>query len=81
MRFFLPFLASAVICATRLYPVYPQSIAHTFRHHAGVGCVSLAFAARQVLRTKLRLWSSLPRQSRTESTAMVTISKPAMAHW
>jgi len=31
-------------------------------------------------RTKLRLWSSLPRQSRTASTAMVTISKPAIAH-
>jgi hypothetical protein len=76
------FLVFAVKSATqRLYPVSPQSIAHASCHHGGVGCVSLAFAASQVLRTKLRLWSSLPRQSRTESTAMVTISKPAMAHW
>jgi hypothetical protein len=29
--------ASTVICATwRLYPLWPQSIAHTFRHHGGV---------------------------------------------
>src|SRR5258708_1946868 len=32
-----PRLASAVTCATwRLYPLWPQSIAHTSRHHGGV---------------------------------------------
>src|SRR5229473_1827552 len=33
--------ASSIICATwRLYPLWPQSIAHTSRHHGGV-CTSL----------------------------------------
>jgi hypothetical protein len=32
-----PSFASAVICATwRLYPLWPQSIAHTSRHYGGV---------------------------------------------
>src|SRR5216683_3191449 len=32
-----PSFAPAVICATwRLYPLWPHSIAHTSRHHAGV---------------------------------------------
>src|SRR6266446_7327152 len=32
-----PRLASVVTCATwRLYPLWPQSIAHTSRHHGGV---------------------------------------------
>src|SRR5258708_31494889 len=76
LRFFPHLLVSAVICATqRLYPLWTHSVAHTSCHHGSVGC-----RRRQVLRTKLRLWSSLPRQSRTESTAIVTISKPAMAH-
>ena len=33
-----------------------------------------------VLRTKLRLCDSEPRQSRAASVRMVTTSKPAMAH-
>jgi hypothetical protein len=45
-----------VICATqRLYPLWLHSIAHPSCHHGGVECVSLAFTAPQVLRTKLRL--------------------------
>src|SRR5712692_6915386 len=32
-----PLFAFAIICATwRLYPLWPQSIAHTSRHHRGV---------------------------------------------
>ena len=32
-----PLITSAVICATwRLYPLWPQPIAHTSRHHGGV---------------------------------------------
>jgi hypothetical protein len=31
--------------------------------------------------TKLRLWFSFPCHNSTASTAMVTISNPAMAHW
>jgi hypothetical protein len=32
-------------------------------------------------RTKLRLWFSLPHHSKMASAAMVTTSKPAIAHW
>src|SRR5258708_5407870 len=37
LRTSAPPFASAVTCATwRLYPLWPQSIAHTSRHHGGV---------------------------------------------
>jgi hypothetical protein len=37
--------ASAVICATwRLYPLWPQSIAHTSRHHGGVLPTRISFS-------------------------------------
>src|SRR5713226_1774749 len=39
--------ASAIICATwRLYPLWPQSIAHTSRHHGGVPTRFRSFCLR-----------------------------------
>src|SRR5712692_5915195 len=46
-----PLFAVAIICATwHLYPLWPQSIAHTSRHHGGVRvCVATRLDAAPIL--------------------------------
>ncbi len=50
-----PSFASAVICTTwRLYPLWPQWIAHTSRHHGGVGAPPFSVSSVSLWRTCFR---------------------------
>jgi hypothetical protein len=64
----VPSFASVVICATwHLYPLCPHSIAHTSRHHGGVGSASSSRHSPRVTRRFPRVLcfhTRLPRSAR-----------------